>query len=251
MKIWVNDRLVDESAEFLDAAGWPHGSGLFETMRTENGRVQLLSRHMRRAIASGRELGISIPNEDSIFSAVDAILQAEFHQIGRLRLTFSNDQFIATHVPYGVKSDGYKISVMRDVTLPLGKQHKSFPYSSRLAILDEAARNGFDEVIAIGADGRVTEGAASNYLFRIDGQWITPPMSAGLLPGVIRALAIEECGVAVRDIEEGDLNRCDAVIIVSSLKIAQTVSMIDGRNLVDDQDVAQICSKLSDIAASH
>ena len=76
-------------------------------------------------------------------------------------------------------------------------------------------------------------------------------MSAGLLPGVIRALAIEECGVAVRDIEEGDLNRCDAVIIVSSLKIAQTVSMIDGRTLVNDEDVAHICSKLSDIAASH
>ena len=140
---------------------------------------------------------------------------------------------------------------MRDVTLPLGKQHKTYPYTSRLGILDEATRNGFDEVIAIGADGRVTEGAASNYLFRIDGQWITPPMSAGLLPGVIRALAIEECGVAVRDIEEVDLYRCDAAIIISSLKIAQSVSMIDGRNLVDDQDVAQICSKLSDIAASH
>lgn len=251
MKIWVNDRLVDASSEFLDEAGWPHGSGLFETMRTEDGRVQLLSRHMRRAIASGRELGISIPNEDAIFDAVDALLLAEVHQIGRLRLTFANDQFIATHLPYKTKVDGYKISVLRDSLLPLGRQHKSYPYTSRLAILDEASRNGFDEVITIGADGRVTEGATSNYLFRIDGQWITPPMSAGLLPGVIRALAIEECGVAVRDIEEGDLNRCDAVIIVSSLKIAQTVSMIDGRTLVNDEDVAQICSKLSDIAASH
>lgn len=251
MKIWVNDRLVDASADFLDEAGWPHGAGIFETLRTENGRVQLLSRHMRRAIASGGELGISIPSEEEILVAVDTILKAEVHQIGRLRLSFSNNQFIAIHVAYDLKKDGYKVAVIRDSTLPVGKQHKSFPYTSRLAILNEASRNGFDEVIAIGANGRVTEGAASNYLFRIDGQWITPPMSAGLLPGVIRALAIEECGVTVRDINEDDLIRCDAAIILSSLKIAQTVSMIDGRNLVDDQDVAQICRKLSDIAARH
>ncbi|MFM9151139.1 MAG: aminotransferase class IV [Candidatus Planktophila sp.] len=251
MKIWVNDQLVDASAEFVDEAGWPHGSGIFETLRTENGRVQLLSRHMRRAIASGGELGIPIPNEDVILAAVDAILRTEVHQIGRLRLTFSNGQFIATHLPYTAKIDGYKVCVIRVVNLPVGKQQKTYPYTSRLAILDEVSRNGFDEVILVGADGRVTEGATSNYLFRCDGEWITPPMGAGILPGVIRALAIEECGVVVRDINEEDLVRCEAAVIVSSLKIAQAVSSIDARVLANDLSVADICSKLSDIAASH
>jgi branched-chain amino acid aminotransferase len=251
VKIWVNDQLVDASTEFLDESGWPYGNGLFETMRTEDGRVQLLSRHMRRAISSGRELGISIPNEDQIFTAIDALLEAEPQQIGRLRLTFSNDQFIATHVVYKEKVGGYRICIVSDANASTGKQHKSFPYTSRLAILDEANRQGLDEAIIIGVDGRVTEGAASNFLFRIDGQWITPPMSAGLLPGVLRALAVEECGVAVRDIDREDLNRCDAAIILSSLKIADFVSAIEGRDLANDADVAQICSKLRDIAAGH
>ena len=61
MKIWVNSGLIEDSSGYLDANNWPLGTGLFETLRTEGGSVQLLSRHMRRVISSARELSIPIP----------------------------------------------------------------------------------------------------------------------------------------------------------------------------------------------
>ena len=79
---------------------------------------------------------------------------------------------------------------------------------------------------------------------------MTPPMSAGLLPGVIRALAVEKCGVSVRDIDQEDLGRCDAAIIMSSLKIARPISAIDTRSLMVDLDVEQICSQLRHLATT-
>ncbi len=89
MKIWVDNQLVEESSEYLDASKWPLGTGLFETLRTENGSVQLLARHMRRVIASARERAIRIPDEDLISQAIEELLGATPHDVGRLRLSFS------------------------------------------------------------------------------------------------------------------------------------------------------------------
>ena len=250
VKIWVNDRLVDDASLYLDSSGWPKDSGLFETMRTEGGRVQLLARHMRRVISRAKILDIAVPNEDVISDAVEELLECEPHEIGRLRFTFSREGFIATHQGYVDQLLPFRVAThLVSDHLP-GRRDKSYPYTSNLDLLEKALQSGFDEFVVIGEDGRVTEGATSNYIFRVDGRWVTPPMSAGLLPGVIRALAVEECGVAVRDIQQEDLGRCDAAIIMSSLKIARPVSVINGRSLAIDSDVELICSKLRHLATT-
>jgi branched-subunit amino acid aminotransferase/4-amino-4-deoxychorismate lyase len=73
MKIWVNDGLVEDSSGYVDANNWPLGFGLFETLRTENGSPQFLARHMRRVLASARELSIPIPSEDVISQAIQTL----------------------------------------------------------------------------------------------------------------------------------------------------------------------------------
>ncbi|CAB4648391.1 unannotated protein [freshwater metagenome] len=250
MKIWVNNALVNDADAYLDSSGWPQDSGLFETMRTEGGRVQLLARHMRRVITRAKILEIPIPHEDVIFDAVEGLLENEPHEIGRLRFTFSKDRFIATHQGYLDQSESFRVATHSVSDHEPGRRDKSYPYTSNLQLLENAVKSGFDELIVIGGDGRVAEGATSNYAFRVDGQWVTPPMSAGLLPGVIRALAVEECGVAVRDVQREDLGRCDASIIMSSLKIARPISAVDTRSLIIDSDVELICSKLRHLATT-
>jgi branched-subunit amino acid aminotransferase/4-amino-4-deoxychorismate lyase len=133
----------------------------------------------------------------------------------------------------------------------VGRQHKAFPYSTQLELLQEAVAAGFDEVIVIDQDDRVREGAVSNYAFRIEGQWRTPPITAGILPGVIRAVAVEKCGVVVKDLSRADVISCEAAIVMSSLKIALPVASIDGRSLAIDSDVSDICSKLRQFATAH
>jgi branched-chain amino acid aminotransferase len=251
VKIWVDKELVENSVDYLDANNWPLGAGVFETLRTEDGSVQLLSRHMRRAIASARELKISIPDEDLISHAIDELLDATPHDVGRLRLSFSTDRFIATHEAYVSDNNPLKVIVNQELSLTVGRQYKVFPYSGRLDLLNQAIAAGCDEVILIDRDDWVCEGAVSNYAFRIHGQWRTPPITAGILPGVIRALAIEECGVVVRDISRADVTSSEAAIAMSSLKIGRPISSIDGRFLAIDSDVSDICSKLRQLATTH
>ena len=251
MKIWVDNGLLEDSSGYLDSNSWPHGTGLFETLRTENGSVQLLSRHMRRVIASARELSIPIPNEDVISQAIDELLDATPHDVGRLRLSFSTDRFIATHESYVSDNNPFKVMVSQELSFTVGRQYKVFPYSGRLDLLNEAIAAGCDEVIQIDRDDRVCEGAVSNYAFRIEGQWRTPPITAGILPGVIRAVAVEKCGVVVKDLSRADAISCEAAIVMSSLKIARPVASIDGRSLAIDSDVSDICSKLRQFATAH
>jgi branched-chain amino acid aminotransferase len=251
MKIWVNSELIEDSSGYLNASNWPLGTGLFETLRTENGSVQLLSRHMRRVISSARELSIPIPNEDVISQAIDELLVATPHKLGKLRLSFSIERFIATHEKYVDDNDSFTVMLGQNVGMPSGRQHKVFPYDARIDLLQSAMAVGCDEVILTDAEERVLEGAVSNFAFRIDGQWRTTPITAGILPGVLRAVAIEECGVVVKDLTRADVSRCEAAIVMSSLKIARPVSSIDGRVLVIDSDVSDICSKLRQFATTH
>lgn len=251
VKIWVDRDLVDSSPEYLNEKNWPLGAGLFETMRTENGSVQFLARHMRRVIASARVLKIPVPDEDLISEAVEELLAATPHDLGRLRLSFSNERFIATHESYSSDSNPFKVIVSQELSSTVGRQYKVFPYSARLGLLQEAIAVGCDEVIQIDKDDRVCEGAVSNYAFRIHGQWRTPPITAGILPGVIRAVAVEKCGVVVKDLSRADVTYCEAAIVMSSLKIAIPVTSIDGRSLAIDTDVSDICSKLRQFATAH
>ena len=251
MKIWVDNQLVDASPEYLDEKNWPLGTGLFETLRTEDGSVQFLARHMRRVVASARVLEIPVPGEDLISHAIDELLVAMPHEVGRLRLSFSRDRFIATHESYISEEKPLKVMVSKELSSTVGRQYKVFPYSGRLALLQEATAAGCDELIQIDKGDRVCEGAVSNFAFRIDGQWRTPPITAGILPGVIRALAVEKCGVVVKDLSRADVLSCEAAIVMSSLKIALPVAAIDGRTLAMDSDVSDICSKLRQLATAH
>jgi branched-subunit amino acid aminotransferase/4-amino-4-deoxychorismate lyase len=251
VKIWVDQQLVEASSAYLDENNWPLGTGLFETLRTEKGSVQFLARHMRRVIASAQVLDIPIPDEDLISGAVDELLLATPHDVGRLRLSFLSNRFVATHEAFVSNNSPLRVIVSKRTSSTVGRQYKVFPYSGRLGLLQEATVAGCDEVILIDQEDRVCEGAVSNYAFRIDGQWRTPPITAGILPGVIRAIAVEKCGVVVRDVSRTDAVSCEAAIVMSSLKIALPVASIDGRSLDIDSDVSDICSKLRQFATAH
>ena len=205
MKIWLNDQICDSQVIDLDSDGWPVGNGVFETIRTEYGEVFELARHMRRAATAARNFEIKLPGEDQIRDAIAALLTAEPHQLGRLRLLFSKDWFVAVHQSYDEILLPAKLKVIDESRLVDPIAFKTFPYSHRTGLLQLAQRDGFDEIICVNESGEITEGAVSNFLFLIDGQWVTTPLSAGVLPGVQRAITIERCGVTVQSLTRHDI----------------------------------------------
>jgi len=64
-------------------------------------------------------------------------------------------------------------------------------YLSGQLISNEARRLGFDEGIALGTDGTVSEGAGENLFVVKDGRLITPPSTASILTGITRDTAIK------------------------------------------------------------
>jgi len=61
--------------------------------------------------------------------------------------------------------------------------------------------------------GELTEGGRSNVFVRVNGQWLTPPLSAGVLPGVMRSVLLED----------PDWNASEAVITRAILETADDI----------------------------
>jgi len=238
---WVAGRLLSYEEAQLDSAGWPAGTGIFETIKTVNGQPWALSRHMRRALNSARRNDLSFPNEDLIRSAVAETIAASPYPIGRLRLLFGIDGTLrVTHNEYlelfttahlGIRS------VTHELPTPVEKR---YPYTQNLEILSQAKSSGFDDYILVNADGFVTETAIANLVLMINGQWVTPPLSDGVLPGVMRALLIEKNDVIVRQILARSIDEIECGFVVSSLKIAQPIGQIEDRILVISPDTEQM-----------
>lgn len=86
-------------------------------------------------------------------------------------------------------------------------------YTSRAALHPEC-----DEVILVNERGEVTEFATGNLVARLEGRLWTPPLRAGLLPGVLREALLRTGEVSERPLWPEDLRRADSVWIVNSVR---------------------------------
>ena len=205
---------------------FPEGDGFFETLRTEDGKVAEFTRHMRRALTASAATGIKMPGEESIRSEVEQVLAANPHSIGRLRICFTTEGVVITHDPYEDLVEGGFLTFSPHTSKAIGEQFKTFPYDSHYEIVDEARAHGFDDAIVFNSANNVTETGISNLAFLFDDTWFTPPISAGILPGTMRSLAIERCGVEVRNIHITEVPQASEITLLSSLKIAQPVEQV-------------------------
>lgn len=244
--VWHRGALISFEEAGLNPSGWPIGTGIFETVKTVNGLPWALSRHMRRALASAKRCTIPFPHEGEIRKAVALTIDVNPHAIGRLRLLFtSSGDFFVTHQAYEEITHPAKLTIFEAKIDSSILVEKKFPYDANLKLLESARHNGFDDGILINESGRVTETAISNLLFLVNGNWVTPPISDGLLPGVMRALVIEKEGVRVASISAAELDQVSSAFLLSSLKIAQPISQIGERELQISPESEQMRARIA------
>ena len=232
MKVILNGSLVDREQSGCSTLGWLEGAGIFETIKTVDGKPWALTRHMRRALNSSRREKISLPSEDLLRDAISQLLHTEVHASGLLRLSFDKTgNWAAVHLAYAELQSPAKVSVHSVPIVSDRVPVKSYPYNHRLEILEQARTAGFDETLLLNSSGKVCEGAVTNVLFKIAGTWCTPPLSDGVLPGIMRALVIENCDVTVRSISASEIPDVESAFLLSSLRIAQLISVLDGREI--------------------
>lgn len=223
---------------------FPEGEGFFETLRTEGGMVAEFTRHMRRALTASRATGIRIPDEESLRVRVSEVIRENPHPLGRLRICFTANEVIITHDEYEDVTEAGFLTFSTITSKAIGEQFKTFPYDSHYEVVDEARAYGFDDAIIFNRTNNVTETGLSNIAFLFNGTWVTPPISAGILPGTMRSLAIEKCGVEVKNIHIMQIPEAEEVCILGSLKIAQPIQQIGEMRLPCGEASNQFVTKM-------
>lgn len=91
MKIWLDGELRDADGARVSVFdhGLTVGDGVFETLRTVDGRAFALTRHLDRLASSARGLGLPAPDLDEVRRACAAVLDANPLPLGRLRITYT------------------------------------------------------------------------------------------------------------------------------------------------------------------
>ncbi|RQR44692.1 aminodeoxychorismate synthase component I [Burkholderia sp. Bp9131] len=81
------------------------------------------------------------------------------------------------------------------------------------------ALGGFD-MLFVNERGEVTEGGRSNVFVKRDGVWLTPPLSCGVLPGVMRGVLLDDraFGAVERVVTRDDLARAEALLLTNALR---------------------------------
>jgi branched-chain amino acid aminotransferase len=119
--------------------------------------------------------------------------------------------------------------------------HKKLAYLDHLVALELARAVGADEAVRLDPAGRVVEGSTSN-LFVVDGdRLVTPPISRGALPGIVRRRILELGAGVEADLTVDELRAADEIFITSSLRGVVAVTSLDG----EPRDAGPTTAKLA------
>lgn len=196
----------------------PPGTRLIETMLWQPGRgVALATRHRDRLRLSAGKTGFPF---DPI--GFDAILETVSGDAPlRLRLTLDAAGALELETgPVPEPATGWRIAVAPD-RLASGNGWLGVKSTNR-GLYDRvraALPDGIDEAVFLNEIGHICEGTITNLLIG-DGRggWLTPPLSDGVLPGVMRAELLGRGTARVASLSEADLFAAPRVRLCNALR---------------------------------
>ena len=169
--------------------------------------IPLLELHLERLRASATALGFSF-DRHAVRNAIQALC-FELEGPARVRLSLARSGAHALEagpLPPAVGREA-RCVVLR---LPVDPgdwrlAHKSTDRSFYAAALRAAKGAGADEALLLRDDGLLTEGSFTNLFVEREGVLLTPPLSRGLLPGVLRRTLIDSGKAREADLSLDDL----------------------------------------------
>jgi branched-subunit amino acid aminotransferase/4-amino-4-deoxychorismate lyase len=81
-----------------------------------------------------------------------------------------------------------------------------------------ASRPECDDVVLWNPRGEITETTTANIVLNIDGQWLTSPIGAGLLAGVMRACLLAKGIIREAVLTREDLSQAKNVAVINSAR---------------------------------
>lgn len=247
-----NGEIRETSAKVLSPGqvGVMNGWGVFSTLRVKQGVLFAWERHFARMKKDAELMHIPFPADPAGMAAdIGRLLHANEAYNATLRVAIVRNRggmfeapviehdydMIAFTKDLNHWGDGVRLSVKQKARLS-GSDFsgaKILSWSMNLTWLEEAQQRGFDEMMLLDDRGLVSECTGANIFIVRGGEVWTPPLSCGCLPGVTRAILLEEIrvpgiSVAEREITPEELALADDVFITSSTRDLLPVHEIDG-----------------------
>ena len=198
--VWCDGRLVPPRTPVARATdlGLTSGLGVYESLAVLNGTVFALTRHLDRLAHSAQVVGIELAGDDVLRGAAEEVARVGRWPYGRLRITATAGSDDAPGVLTVVGSPAHAVEQVRVVRVPWVRNERSAVVGAKVTSTAEnqmaaraAHQAGADEAVLANGRGELCECTTSNVVVESDDALLTPPLTAGCLGGVTRALLLE------------------------------------------------------------
>jgi branched-chain amino acid aminotransferase len=262
----VNGRIFDQEHAVISVFdhGFLYGEGVYETLRTYNGQPFLFDRHMKRLRTSAGMLALAVPLSDE---EIDRRFRETARAAGLgdgpdreayLRILVTRGVGELTYDPAACPEPSIVVIAkplvnpptevfergVRVALVPIVRNHpgsvnpliKSNNLLNNALAMQEAFRRGAFEGIMRNYRGELAECTQSNLFIVKHGAALTPPIDAGLLPGITRAFLFEvgaEIGITVREqvLRDDDLFGADECFLTSTTREVVPIVQVDDRKI--------------------
>ena len=254
----VNGRIADAATASIPVFdhGFLYGEGVYETLRTYRRIPFLFDLHQERLRRSAAMLSLPVPfTDDELLAQISATMAAHkglneayirvllTRGVGELSYNPAACPVPSTVIivkpfpepPARTFTDGITVAlvgVRRNHPAALNPMIKSNNLINNALAMQEALRSGADEALMCNQAGDVVECSQSNFFIVRGRRVITPPLEAGLLPGITRAFVLEmasdEGFQAVEEaVSVADVRAADEAFITGTTREITPVVQID------------------------
>jgi len=263
-KIWMNNKLVpfkDAKVHVLTHA-LHYSTAVFEGIRCYNtpkgSMIFRLPEHVDRLFSSAKMYSMKMPYSkkqisDAIIKTVRNSTMKEcyirpiaYYSYGMLGLTPTANKIDVAIACVEALQEYTKAGKIRGTRCKVSKwlriDSKSQPmqakaasnYANAALARVEALNEGYDESIMLNYQGKVAEGSAENIFVVNEGEICTPPLSAGILPGITRDSVIKiaetkKLSVTEKNVDVKDLYSADEIFMTGTASEIKPVTEINNK----------------------
>ena len=196
---------------------------LLESLRLENGQISRVPAHLARIQQAALAFHFADASQlPTLVEALTARLQAltQAHPVGLFKVRLLVDDRLnitAEATPLGDAPQPVRVALATQPMPPADAfiRHKT---TRRTAYAAFPAPAGYFDTLLYNAAGELTEFTIGNVAVQLNGRWLTPPLSAGLLPGVMRQSLLDAGQLQEAHIQLDDLLNATGLALLNSVR---------------------------------
>ena len=261
LKVYIGGKFYDKADAKISVYdhGLLYGDGVFEGIRSYNGRAFRLADHVNRLYDSARSIHLEIPiSKEEMARAVVDTLAVNDIKDGYVRLVVTRGAgslgldprkttdpqiiVIADSIslyPAELYEHGLKIvtaGTMRNHPAALNPRVKSLNYLNSILAKIEGTNAGCLEALMLNHKGEVAECTGDNIFLVRSGELHTPSVDAGILEGITRDAVMElarAAGITVveRAMDRHDVYTAEECFLTGTAAEVIPVVECDGRSI--------------------